>query len=455
MKFPDKLRSHLNTLFTDSMVNELEQSGDLAPVYSIRHNPRKPKAQIPTLSRIAWADDAWYVERSKPFSYDPAWHAGAYYVQESSSIFLEYVCKQLFKDSGPLRILDVCASPGGKSLILADTMPEGSLLISNETIKGRVQALYENHCRWGRTNAWISHNDPAAFRKIKNYFDVLVIDAPCSGEGMFRKDPDAIQYWSDELVQTCVHRQERITDDVIQALKPGGFLIYSTCTFNRYENEDQITRLCELYGLEPVNIAIPSEWNLQTHLLRSVPESIQKACFRFLFHQQQGEGLFMAILQKPKSENGHSNHDKYERKNKRTNSQLPKHIPWMPVSGDWHYLEHQEYVKIISAYHYSDLEYLKKALYFIKVGTTLNEVKTGRPHHELALQSDLPIELPTCPLSENEALTFLRKGELSETRAQLGWQIATFEQQRLGWFKQLPQRINNYLPAEFRLLKQD
>lgn len=232
------------------------------PEVSVRLNTRK-LASVPHLAGICegmgcdpvpWCADAFYLKERPPFTFDPLLHAGAYYVQEASSM---YIAKLLTTVQEPVCVLDLCAAPGGKSTLLAGMLPEGSLLVSNEPVSKRAQVLAENMQKWMRVakgtypvRSIVTNNYPADFVALTGCFDILVTDVPCSGEGMFRKDEQAVAEWSMDNVMMCQERQRGIMQDIWHALKPGGLLIYSTCTFNRYEDEDNARWICEGLGGE-------------------------------------------------------------------------------------------------------------------------------------------------------------------------------------------------------------
>ena len=209
---------------------------------SIRLNPEKTvNTDLPfseLLSRqVPWCSNGYYLKERPSFTSDPLLHGGAYYVQEASSMFLQVVLQQITEDT-PLRVLDLCAAPGGKSTLLANNLPKDSLLVSNEVIKSRASILKENIIKWGYDHIVVTNSDPNRFTGMKGAFDMILVDAPCSGEGMFRKDEKAITEWSENNLRLCEERQKRILSDVWDALAPGGYLVYSTCTYNPGENED-------------------------------------------------------------------------------------------------------------------------------------------------------------------------------------------------------------------------
>ena len=231
---------------------------DTEPEVSIRLNPRKGKTlSIENLDVEAcpWCPDAYYLHERPAFTFDPLLHAGAYYVQEASSMYVSQLLRHHFPVSGPSAALDLCAAPGGKSTLLASLLPPGSILVSNEPMPKRAQVLAENMQKWTRTaegeypvRSVVTQNYPTDFVEFTDSFDLLLTDVPCSGEGMFRKDEVAVQDWSLQNVDLCWRRQREILQGIWHVLKPGGLLIYSTCTFNHFEDEDNVRWICENLG---------------------------------------------------------------------------------------------------------------------------------------------------------------------------------------------------------------
>lgn len=275
MQLPEAFITRTKALLGNEW-NAFEQALNQERPISIRLNPQKSKEisfDFEVESPVPWASNAYYLSSRPVFTLDPLFHAGCYYVQEASSMFPEHFIKNYIHES--VKVLDLCAAPGGKSTHLSATLPEGSLLVSNEVIRSRVNILSENLIKWGNPNTIVTNNDPKDIGKLKAYFDVIVCDLPCSGEGMFRKDPVAVSEWSVNNVKRCAERQRQIINDVFPALKPGGILIYSTCTYNREENEDNIDWICKTF---------------ETELLEE-PR-------RFMPHKIKGEGFFIAGLRK-------------------------------------------------------------------------------------------------------------------------------------------------------------
>ena len=195
--FEEKMRPQLLTDWEAFLA-----SHQVSPPVSIRINPKKSKAIH--VARIPWTEYGYYLDARPSFTLDPSFHAGSYYVQDASSMFLEQAVKQSLDLSQPLRVLDLCAAPGGKSTHLLSLISPGALLIANEVIGTRATILSENIQKWGHANVIVTHNDPEDFQRLPGYFDAIVVDAPCSGEGLFRKDPEAMNEWSPECGGTLL-----------------------------------------------------------------------------------------------------------------------------------------------------------------------------------------------------------------------------------------------------------
>ena len=238
---------------------ELEKALMADVPVSIRMNPKKSDKH-PEATPVPWSHWGYYLPERLSFTFDPLFQNGTYYVQEASSMFLEQAIKAYVKD--PVVCLDLCAAPGGKSTHLLSLLPEGSVLVSNEVIRSRSYILAENIQKWGYPNHVVTNNDPAELGELTHLFDVIVTDVPCSGEGMFRKDTDSTGEWSVANVELCVSRQRRILHDIWNALKPGGLLVYSTCTYNTEEDEENIQYIIDELGAEPLSIPIDPTWGV-------------------------------------------------------------------------------------------------------------------------------------------------------------------------------------------------
>ena len=213
---------------------------------SIRLNPFKG-CDGPAGSPVPWSPYGRILSERPNFTLDPLFHAGCYYVQDSSAMYVGYIFRKLALPEGlpGMRVLDLCAAPGGKTTDLAASLREsfGSAfeLTANEVIRGRASVLADNISVWGDPCAAVTSVDPSVIgRTMKGYYDVIVADVPCSGEGMFRKDPRAVAEWTPELPGICAARQRRILADAWPALREGGLLIYSTCTYEDCENDSNL-----------------------------------------------------------------------------------------------------------------------------------------------------------------------------------------------------------------------
>lgn len=261
---------------------------------SIRLNPLKAvDMEVIEGERVPWCRHGYYLKKRPNFTFDPLFHAGCYYVQEAASMFLDEVLRQLSVANCQLAI-DFCAAPGGKSTLLRSALPESCVLYSNEPIRQRASILAENVQKWGYSNHIVTNAYPRDYRKAKLKADLILCDVPCSGEGMFRKDEATIREWSPQNVERCWQLQRDIVSDAWQCLNDGGILIYSTCTFNTKENEENIRWMLSEYNAEVVNIETRPEWNITGSLLEGFSESV----YRFIPGISLGEGLFMCVLRK-------------------------------------------------------------------------------------------------------------------------------------------------------------
>ncbi len=278
--------------FTKALDDESSVSIRLNPE-KISSSPSRLSALDSLLSRVPWCRQAYYLPTRPNFTFDPLLHAGCYYVQEASSMFLDEVLRQHLPDR-PLMALDLCAAPGGKSTLMRAALPEGSTLYSNEPNKKRASILLENVSKWGYDQHFVTCCYPKDYRKAKMMFDVILCDVPCSGEGMFRKDPDSIKEWSLQNVEQCQQLQREIVCDAWQCLEDGGLLIYSTCTYNTKENEENVRWIKEELGAEILQVKTKEEWGITGSLLEGFNEPV----YRFIPGYTKGEGLFMAVMRK-------------------------------------------------------------------------------------------------------------------------------------------------------------
>lgn len=423
---------------------------DPQPVTAIRLNPFKPFQPRfeAAMESIPWCAAGWYLSERPSFTLDPFFHAGAYYVQDASSMFLWEALRQLVPDTQSARVLDLCAAPGGKSTLLASFFQNG-LIVANEVIKSRAAILVENLTKWGLANTIVSNNDPSHFQSVGAFFDVMVIDAPCSGSGLFRKDPQAIAEWSPENVQLCSQRQQRILADALPALKEDGTLIYATCSFSPEEDEWICDWLVEM-GMEPISLLIAPEWGI---VQTSSPRH-QAAGYRFYPYLLQGEGFFLAAFRKKKHSGLVGQHHHKHTLTPLTKNEKTIVDTWMgPLSG-MQLFKQGETMRYIPADCFADMQYLASHLYIKKAGVGIGVLKGSDliPDHELAMGLYQPESCARVAIDLDQALRYLRRQDLQLDTAR-GWTLVCFDQVPLGWAKVLPNRVNNYYPQEWRILK--
>lgn len=440
--------------FNKEAFEKVHQSGE--QVTSIRLNPAKSGyGQLGMnnrmLEKIPWSSNGWYLSERPSFTSDPLFHAGAYYVQEASSMFLETVLRQAVDTTQPLRILDLCAAPGGKSTLLQSVIPSKSLLVSNEVIKTRVNILSENITKWGASNVIVTSNDPKDFQRLPQYFDVIVVDAPCSGSGLFRKDPNAINEWSEQNVHLCSQRQQRILADMMPSLKEGGILIYSTCSYSEEEDEAVADWLAEQFRVESVKLTIQDDWGI----VETQSAKHKLYGYRFYPDKVKGEGFFIAAFKKGEESGGGGKGGKQKNKQERLTAKEMECVkPYLQNAADLFFIKQREEVLAVPEFFEEDLFAIQQALYIKKAGVKLGTLIRNEliPDHELAVSTILANGLNAVDVAEATALQYLRRQDISLHSTLKGWTLITCRHLPLGWVKILPNRINNYYPKEWRIL---
>jgi 16S rRNA C967 or C1407 C5-methylase (RsmB/RsmF family)/NOL1/NOP2/fmu family ribosome biogenesis protein len=420
-------------------------------VTSIRINPAKPVALDAAwqTESIPWCPYGRYLAERPSFTLDPLLHAGAYYVQEASSMFLWHALQTVAGDNRQQKVLDLCAAPGGKSTLLASYFT-GGLLVSNEVIRQRVAVLAENIVKWGSADIVVTNNDPSHFRSLPGFFDVMVADAPCSGSGLFRKDPSAIDEWSEGNVQLCSQRQQRILADALPALKEDGILIYSTCSYSTEEDEAIADWLVTEMGMESCRLPLFPGW----HIVETESPVSGAYGYRFYPHLIRGEGFYLAAFRKKTGEKHAGRYPKGNITPASRNEQQQVQA-FLPMPAEYTLFTSADTFRAFRTHWWEALQALAGSLYLKKAGTAIGSIK-GKdmiPSHELAL-GWLPLDtLPAIPLQKEEALQYLKRKEIRPD-APKGWSLVTYCGLPLGWVKVLPNRINNYYPAEWRILKE-
>ncbi|MBQ8863404.1 MAG: rRNA cytosine-C5-methylase [Rikenellaceae bacterium] len=448
--FPaDFVRSMEQSLGVEECAQLLEALDTPATV-SIRFNPYKV-AQKPEGCAVPWNRYGFYLDERPVFTLDPLMHGGIYYVQEASSMFVEELYRQVFGDRDDVRVLDMCAAPGGKTTLYSTLVGVGGMVLANEPIRNRAMILADNVKRWGIGNVAVTCNDPAQIGAYEHMFDLLAIDAPCSGEGMFRKNEEARREWSASNVEMCAARQRRIIADGWAALKPGGVLIYSTCTFNPIEDEGVVEWMMQNFDCEPVDIDIPNDWGI----VRTEVEGVQ--CFHFYPHKAKGEGFFAAVLRKSdgklRTKSPKARKTPFGELDKRSISLLqnwveqPEYVRFMQVGEDTMYGYYRS--------QYPAIRTLAEGLNMIYSGVCMGQIygKNLKPDHALALFHEL--NRANCQIAEldvEQTLNYLRKQEFDLAPLAEGLNLMCCQGVPVGWSKRIGNRSNTLLPNAFRIV---
>lgn len=437
-----------------------------APNTSLRFNSQKPGASFPTDNPIPWCEGGFYLPERPKFYRDPFIYSGAYYVQEASSMLVAQ-CLDFSQDQV---VLDLCAAPGGKSTLLASRLSKDSFLVSNELVSNRCRALVDNLSRWGRPNVMVSNNHPRDFSQLRHTFDSIVIDAPCSGEGMFRKDPKVIGTWSPGIVRNCALRQKEILGQVMNALKPGGRLVYSTCTYNRSENEEIVKWILnhEPGVFKIVPLEFPAEWGLTPGATDGYPPEMAFT-YHCYPHKVKGEGFYFACLEKVAAGRDFAlspSRKRKQRRNKvrddapeRRKIELGKTekkiaLDYVDADAGLELLVRREGFDAVPPQFVDLVQRLGESLKVYKAGIRVGTVNNKKfiPDHDLALSEMTPDSVPTIEVDTLTALHYMKRESLSlETGDLTGWAILRYHDRHMGWVKVLDNRVNNHLPKELRL----
>lgn len=446
--FKEKLTEFMEIHEVEALIESL---GTDAPT-SIRINREKWSAHnafvsLDSLPGIRWCDDGFYLPERPRFAEIPQLYAGAFYVQEASSMAIA-ATKELFDTDDPI-VLDLCAAPGGKSTLMRAIMPENGILISNEIIPNRAHILAENMTKWGHEKQVVTQSAPREWKHFVNFFDVVVVDAPCSGEGMFRKDMRARDEWSINQVDICVERQKDIIDAAWPLIKPGGFMVYSTCTFNQEENERQVEYIIDKYGGTPFQFQL----DLPNMGYSKYP------CYRFMPHITNGEGLFLAAIQK-----GFLSDSSCVQKAK--NEKFPKTLKpfdneikvWLVDNETEKYFgfEHNHFLHAIPQEMSSLHERLIKSnITILSEGIAVGEIKGKKwiPTTALVLNRKYKRNsLPECELTKLEAITYLKREAITlPASIEKGIVVVTYKGLPLGIINHLGNRSNNLYPTHWRI----
>jgi 16S rRNA C967 or C1407 C5-methylase (RsmB/RsmF family)/NOL1/NOP2/fmu family ribosome biogenesis protein len=456
-KFSLSMREMLKdeySLFIDSL--------SLPPSVSIRKNIQKScslgvsEIVFDGEAPIGWCTQGVYLPSRPSFTMDPLFHAGCYYVQEASSMFVSQYVDSL-QDSVPLLALDLCAAPGGKSTLLLSSLPVGSLLFANEIVRQRCMILKENVIKWGNPNIIVTNNHSSDYNKSSLKFDVILCDAPCSGEGMFRKDAVSIHEWSAENVMLCAHRQKEILSDIWTNLKPGGLLIYSTCTYNIFEDELTARFIRDELKGQPVSINLKSDWGVDP--VNYAGDDIP--VYHFFPHRCRGEGFFICGFKKQ------SYTQEVDRNHKKLMRNLHKHkiaCSFPGIIKNW-IKQSEDYIFEVSSSGdiyafpasqidtlYAARQYLNIIYYGIHVAS--KKGKDYKPAHSLAMNTLLtPNSFPVVEVDYATAISYLRSESIVLPDVGRGYVLLTFNGYPLGFVNNVGNRANNLYPDSWRIKK--
>lgn len=454
----------------------LLRSLETPPEVSLRINSRKrvSEALYEGMTPVEWCSDGYYLSERPAFTQNPLLHAGVFYVQDASSMIyqwlMEDICRRL-GDRGGLCVLDMCAAPGGKTTASLNALPDGAVVIANEFSRQRARILQENLVKYGYPGVAVTNADAQAFGDMEELFDIVTIDAPCSGEGMMRKESVARTQWSESLVASCAALQREIVKAGVRALRPGGYMLYSTCTFNLSEDEEIVKSLIEEEGMEPVAISLPDGWKIPhgckiPHgIALDGDERISEASLRFMPHITKGEGLFVAMLRKPGNDTmsdlclaqsggkRNAKGKKGAKQKEMVNTDSCK--GWISDSDDYEFVEQGGRIMAVPSRLNALVKRLPEKVSLMSAGVEVAKPK-GRdlvPSHPLALSTALAREtFPTAELEEAQALGYLsREAIVLPPDTPKGFVIVTYKGYPLGFVKNLGNRANNLYPEDYRI----
>ncbi len=456
---PEAFIAQLQELLPDEWAELRDAIEGSEPSVSVRVNVRRGAAVPPGSERVPWCADAFYCTQRPAFTFDPDLHSGRYYVQDASSMFIHHVLRHL-AGSEPVCCLDLCAAPGGKTTAALDALPAGSLVVANEIVPQRARVLADNVVRWGNPCAVVTSAAPKAFAPLTGAFHIVAADVPCSGEGMMRKDDEAARQWTPALVEECAARQRPIVADVWNALRPGGLFVYSTCTYNRQENELMVEHIAATFGAEPVAVDIDTAWGIQPAIGSALP------AYRFMPHRTRGEGLFMAVLRKPADHSpaAHGRQPDPGKPGGRARRTPPgsttaqataaSAAQWLDCPDLYAVIQQGDLVQAVPRQWLPLVQQLRAATTVLHSGIALATARGHKliPDHCLALSSARRGDaFAQCDVDYPTALRYLR-GEAIAVDAPRGHVLITHRGAPLGWVNNLGNRANNLYPKPLRIL---
>ncbi len=443
MKLPNLFLENMTTLLGNEALMYFEALHS-SPSTSIRLNPLKSENELSLSHPVAWCENAFYLSSRPIFTTDPFFHAGHYYVQEASSMIIDVLIRSL-NLSRQLDVLDMCAAPGGKSTLLSSYLGTTGFLHCHEFDYARALSLKHNILKWGNPNVAVTTGPLVNLTNTGLTYDVVLVDAPCSGEGMFRKEPKAVEQWSYEKIKRCQQLQKSILQIATHLVKPQGYLIYSTCTFNVEENEMIIKPYIEdlTFNSIPCSSLPPG------------PESpLNMFTYRMMPHRLNGEGLTVSVLKK-------NSLSQTEFKSSSSYNAVPNihqsiiHSQWIREPEAFFPVRLMNQIVALPINHFWKYDQLFKKMKVIFQGIALGEIK-GKdfiPDHALSQSVFVSDTLPNIAFSKQEALSYLKcLTPACELQSNALWQIAKYKSANLGWIKHSDSRFKNHYPKQYRIL---
>ena len=412
---------------------------------SIRINRRKWNYKPAGSEPVPWSESGFYLSSRPSYTLDPLFHSGCYYPQEASGMFIERIFDRIVDTAGYLKVLDLCGAPGGKSTHLSSLIGQESLLVSNEVIKSRAEILTDNVTRWGGGNTIVTRSDPSAFTSLTGFFDIILADVPCSGEGMFR-DRIAVDEWSVKNAQLCSERQRRIVADVWPALRPDGILIYSTCTFNPSENEENIKWITETEEATSITVDISGLEGITLIEYKGVKS------YAFYPGSTRGEGFFISVLRKKEGSERRKSWNSARKTCELRNEDRK-------VIERWTHFDPENVIKRGSELYSvpgrrDDFRVIDSSLNIISPGTRICSIKNNGyvPDHQLAMSTGIRSDtFVIAGLDYRQSLSFLRKEPVDPGSVPKGWFLVSYRGVNLGFGNNIGSRINNYFPVSQRI----
>lgn len=448
---PDGFKAMMNAEIGSKRAETLLSALNSEPETSLRINRRKVSDDTGyhDMSPVPWCTSGFYLTTRPNFTINPLHHAGAFYVQDASSMIYETIVEKLI-DNQTVRACDLCAAPGGKTTAILNALPDGSVMLANEFSSSRASILKENIVKYGYPEVVVTNADTSRLASLKGYFDIVAVDAPCSGEGMMRKEETARTQWNECLIKQCTNLQREILENAVEMLSPGGYLIYSTCTFNTLEDEDNVAWIADSLGMTPIDTGLAGKHGILPQVKGNIP------CLRFLPGFTRGEGLFVSVFRKDSDLQSFSNNSRWKGKNKNKDKTDPKIIKtarsW--INCDVEIINHDNHLLALTPATAALLDAIPQGIRIVSAGVEIGEIK-GKdliPAHSLAMSVAMSHPFPEVELSEDDALRFLSRDTIQlPENLQKGFVTVTYRGKPIGFVKNHGNRSNNLYPQEYRI----